>query len=311
MRDYQKELRELQERIVCLHRDSARLETLCCQEQAAQQECKVLLQCWNREQADVDRLERLTLSAIFANITGKKEEKLEREEAEAYAARLKYQVAEQQLREIQREIAECRERIQRNGDCQVAYQALLREKQGALKEQNPTLGRQIADLEEKINGAIGQQKELEEALAAGEKALRQLDKVAIALDSAGNWGTWDVLGGGLLTDVMKYSQLDEAQGELEQLQFCLRRYQTELADVTALHIADFHPDGLTGVVDILFDNIFTDWAVLARIQNSQAQIQALGQQLTGFQRQLAQDLERTRRDLTALQEELEILVRDA
>ena len=61
--------------------------------------------------------------------------------------------------------------------------------------------------------------------------LRQTEAVYGSLNSAGNWGTWDVLGGGLLTDMMKYSRLDDAQRGMEQLQSALRRYRAELADV--------------------------------------------------------------------------------
>ena len=41
------------------------------------------------------------------------------------------------------------------------------------------------------------------------------------LDSAQGWGTWDVIGGGLLTDLMKYSRLDDAQASMERLQSAL------------------------------------------------------------------------------------------
>lgn len=76
-----------------------------------------------------------------------------------------------------------------------------------------------------------QLRELEEAIGAGNAALQQASVVLDSLSSAAGWGTWDLLGGGLISDLAKYSHLDNAQQNIQQLQALLSRFRTELADV--------------------------------------------------------------------------------
>ena len=109
--DPRQELARLREELAALGRDQALLETLRQQEWQCRREAERLRQAWDKEQADVDRLEGASLSALLASLTGRKEERLEQEEAEALAARLQYQSAQRQLEEVQRELEACQDRI--------------------------------------------------------------------------------------------------------------------------------------------------------------------------------------------------------
>ena len=311
MRDYRKELDALREQIARLRQNTARLKTLYQQEAQAQAEAERLFQSWGAEQKDVDDLDRLTFSAIWANLSGRKAERLEKEEAEAYAARMKYEAAERQLTEIREEISCCEAQLAEDEGCEARFAQVLREKQEDLKAGNSAAAERIRCLEEQLTELVSFQRELEEARSAGEAVRCQLDQVLNALDSAEGWGTWDVLGGGMITDMMKYSRLDDAQQFMYQLQRALRCYRRELADVAALHIEDFRPEGFTQVLDIFFDNIFSDWAVLDRIGRSREQVKTLGRQVENIQRQLNEDLGRTSQERDAVRRELDDLVENA
>ncbi len=95
--DPRRELVRLREELAALRRDQALMETLRQQEGQCRREAERLRQAWDKEQADVDRLEGASLSSLLASLTGRKEERLEREEAEALAARRQYRSAPQQL----------------------------------------------------------------------------------------------------------------------------------------------------------------------------------------------------------------------
>ena len=88
------------------------------------------------------------------------------------------------------------------------------------------------DAEARIAGLEEQLREIQEAADAGEAALDAAGQVLETLDSAEGCSTWDILGGGLLADLAKYEELDNAQEQVEQLQEKLRQFKTELADVT-------------------------------------------------------------------------------
>ena len=82
--DPRRELERLREELAALRRDQALAETLRQQEWQCQREAERLRLSWDKEQADVDRLDRVSLSSLLANLTGRKAERLEKEEAEAW-----------------------------------------------------------------------------------------------------------------------------------------------------------------------------------------------------------------------------------
>ena len=58
-------------------------------------------------------------------------------------------------------------------------------------------------------------KEIREARAAGERALDCLYAARDQLSSARNWGVVDLLGGGLISGLMKHSKLENAEAEID------------------------------------------------------------------------------------------------
>ena len=56
--------------------------------------------------------------------------------------------------------------------------------------------------------------EIDEAIAAGHRALDALAEAADSLDSAKRWGIVDILGGGFVTSMVKHSRLGDANREL-------------------------------------------------------------------------------------------------
>ena len=165
MRDYEKELGALRERIARLRQNRVRREALYAQEAEVQAEAERLCRTWDKEQKDVDDLDRLTFSAIWANLSGRKAEKLEKEEAEAFAARMKYEAAERQLSEIREEIERCEAELREDEGCEERFCQVLREKQEDLKANNAAAAEKIRALEERLTELAGSRRELEEAVS--------------------------------------------------------------------------------------------------------------------------------------------------
>lgn len=233
----------------------------------------------HKEQSDVDKLEGHSLAAFFYGVIGKMDEKLTQERQEAYAARVRYDAAIQELTALEEEIQdreEEREKLlgceQRYQEYQWHYQQELREKQSRLKAAGGKTAENILHLEEKLNWLCQQKRETQEAICAGEAALAGADRVLSSLDDANGWATWDMFGGGLMTDIMKYSRLDDAQAAVGELQIQLGRFKTELADVRIDADMRVNVDGFLRFADCFFDNLFTDWAVMDEINQSRSQV---------------------------------------
>ena len=98
---------------------------------------------WKAEEADVEKLKKTGLTAIFYEIIGKKEEKLEKEQREALAAAARYQTAQAELdglwreretlRAEQAELQGCAERFEAAKLLEFEHAAFLRDKIAELK----------------------------------------------------------------------------------------------------------------------------------------------------------------------------------
>lgn len=113
---------------------------------------------------------------------------------------------------------------------------------------------------------------LERALAAGTRALQSLDEAADQLDGARNWGLLDILGGGLLTSLVKRSRLDGASEAVERAQRDLEAFARELRDCSGVTGVDLRRNDMLELFDIVFDNSITDLFVQSRIEDARADV---------------------------------------
>ena len=74
-------------------------------------------------------------------------------------------------------------------------------------------------------------REMQEAVQAGERALQSLYAARDKLGSARNWGIFDMLGGGFISDFVKHSKMNDAAALMEQAKSDIQRFQRELRDV--------------------------------------------------------------------------------
>lgn len=117
------------------------------------------------------------------------------------------------------------------------------------------------------------QREVREAIAAGERALMSLRSAQTELNSAGNWGIADMLGGGLFTTMIKHSKMDNAVSYMENAKNSLRTFQRELRDVTIHASLDLDVSGFLSFADYFFDGILADYLVQSRISDAKHQVE--------------------------------------
>ena len=232
MNYYDSELQRLQSEIMEKQRTDAKLSDLFLQQSDLEKRTDELEKVKRKEQDDVDRLNARSLTAFFYRATGKMGEKLTKEEAEAYAAAVKYDAAKNELQAVNNDIEYCQRRLSDLQDCEQQYERVLKEKTEQIKQSGvPEAGR-IMQIENEIAFLENQQKEIQEAINAGNQAFYIARKILEDLNSAKNWSTFDLMGGGLIADMAKYDKLNKVQDQIQDLQNALRGFRTELADVT-------------------------------------------------------------------------------
>ncbi len=130
-------------------------------------------------------------------------------------------------------------------------------------------------------------REVREAITAADDALDHLQRARQCLNSAGNWGLLDLLGGNMFTGLFKHGKMASAEREIEEARWSLQKFSKELRDVqgfSSIHINDF----LT-FADFFFDGFVADVLVQSKISNAKKQcddairrVQEIRNQLAGM-----------------------------
>lgn len=219
-----------------------------------------------KEGVDVARLGRLSLHSLFYTVLGSKKEQLQKERQEHLAARLAHESAAQEKRALEAEIAELEARIAHLDDVRGRY--------GDFASANETGGvaGELIELSERRGKLEDSLREIEEALQAGVAARGSLRSVLRSLSSAGAWGVWDMLGGGLLVTAMKHSKIDDARRQAHGASSRLGRFRRELEDVRTSTDLDVGVGGFETFADYFFDGLIFDWVVQSRIHDSERRV---------------------------------------
>lgn len=272
-------LQELQEKVARRRKLSGMMEDLNAQRRQLLPQLEQLDRIRIKEQQDVDKLEGRSLAAFFYNIIGKLDEQADKERAEAYAAAVKYDAAARELENIKADLERYSAEYNALSGVEGQYVHAMENKAQALKESGSPVGQEILQLETGLGILRSRQKEIREAIFAGEFARNAAGDALDVLGSAGNLATWDMLGGGLLVDMAKHEKLNEAQHHVDELQERLRRFRTELADVSMRSDLHVNLDGFTRFADYFFDGLFMDWAVSSQISQSKTQVEEIKAEL--------------------------------
>ncbi len=131
-------------------------------------------------------------------------------------------------------------------------------------------------------------REIQEAIAAADDALEHLNSARSYLGSAKNWGIVDMLGGGLISGLVKHSKMGNAEREIEAARSALKRFSKELRDVSgysSIHINEF----LT-FVDFVFDGFLADVFVQSKISEARKQCDDAIRQVTNIRYELIDKL---------------------
>lgn len=115
-------------------------------------------------------------------------------------------------------------------------------------------------------------REMQEAVTAGERALKSLYDVKDKLSSARNWGIFDMLGGGLFSDLMKHSKMKDAAFLMEQAKKELQIFERELRDVQVSGNLHMEIGSFLSFADFFFDGLVADYLVQSKIADTREQV---------------------------------------
>lgn len=221
-----------------------------------------------KEKVDVEKLERTSITSVFYSVLGSREDQLDKERQEFLSAQLQYQQTKRQVEFLQQEQGSLVQRLDQLTGIEAEHGLLLSNKERLLRELNQPVAHKLLALSEQIAHRSSEANEIAEAIVAGNDVIAGLEKVIQSLESAENWGAWDIFGGGLLSTAVKHSRIDEARNEIGEVQAKMSQFRRELADVPKSVDLQIDIGELESFADFFFDGLIIDWIVQSKIVQS-------------------------------------------
>lgn len=221
-----------------------------------------------KENMDVKKLEALSLTALFYTVLGSREQQLEKERQELLSAQLRVGRLTHNVHALETECQELQQKIRELRGVDAQHEKLLAEKESLLRvNQHPAL-RELDELSQKLATLQRKEKEIDEAVTAARIVREGLADLIETLKSAKNWGTWDMLAGGLIITAIKHDAINEAREKVHQVQVDMTKLQKELADVRNITDLEINFGGLELFADFFFDSLIMDYIIQLKIFNS-------------------------------------------
>ena len=136
--------------------------------------------------------------------------------------------------------------------------------------------------------------EINEAIEAGRDAQMRLHRIQETLRSAKGWGIYDLLGGGLISGMMKRIRMEKAQQQIDELRGSLERFNSELKDVQVQCSASAELSEWLNITDLVFEDPLSDWLSLSKIKDAKAEIDRTAEEVTALLAKLEGSREKLR-----------------
>lgn len=309
------ELRQAEAAVADCMRAGIKAELLAHQIASEQQECRRLRDQLADELADVEALEKMSVSSLLARVRGRLDDQLRVEREEVAEVEVELATRQQALARLTAEFQAVRDRSTALPAAEERLAAAVAARERELIGADDATARTLADLDTQLTTERAARAEIVEAHQAAIGADAALERAIEAMTSSRNWSSWDTFGGGdWLSSAVKHQRLDDSVELLAAAHAALITLRSELGDLAD----DVHHPNLshgTGggqrIRDIWFDNFLTDLNVHRKITRS---LDELRRSHAGV-RQLVQQLAREDRIATdrvaRLESERDHLLRNA
>jgi len=217
------------------------------------------------QKVDVKALERTGLTATFHAALGSREGGSDVEHQELLSAQLLYRQTNHQVEALKQEKESLRAQLDELGDAEAEYAQLIAEQERFLHVSEQMATQRFAE-EARLKALLDARvKEISEAISAAKDVIPDLEQLIASLEEAEDWGTLDVLGGGLVSTAVKHSRIDDARSSIDSIQAKMSRFTRELADVREHAELKIDVGEFESFADYFFDGLIADWVVQSKI----------------------------------------------
>lgn len=272
----------------------------------------------DNEFSEYDKLEGKSLKGFFYSVLGSKEKQLEKERQEYVAASLKYEEFRKAVELEEYEINVLTKKIEKLEIIESKYQDLIVKRENELMRGNTQAGLRLVKTIKKIEKNEQIIHEMKKTDAIGLKAINSLSKMIHYLQSAKNWGNWDMMSGGRRggrnSNWAKHSAIDKAKNVSHSASHLLRQFENGLVQIYGQQGRyDFRVqiDAFGGFTNIFFDNLISDWIIQQKISNSLNNVSAVKDKATRIVQSLRADIESVKSGNIQLKKERKRIIEES
>lgn len=117
--------------------------------------------------------------------------------------------------------------------------------------------------------------QVNQAINLTDQLISELDQAERQLASARNWGFLDVLGGGLITDLIKHSKLNNAKSSMDRVNYLMQELRRVLGGISMPGDYSMNVGGIATFADFFFDSGIVDVYMTAKIMSSLNEVRNL------------------------------------
>lgn len=233
-------------------------------------EIGILSDLLEKEEKDLEKLESAGIKSLFYKILGDKEKQIEKERQQYLQTALKYNELSKSIDLIVYEKELLENKLGRLQIVEQRFEKLIKLREKELLRSDSEAGRALLALSKKIDTRQIELKDIDEAIIAGNEALKHVHALENQLQKARSWGQWDTYGDGTGSGWIKHQAVDRAREMLHRVRHALLNFQKELSDVYEDAYIDINlrMEKIDRFVDIFFDNLITDWIVQQKIKKA-------------------------------------------
>ena len=259
----------------------------------------------NKENENIEDLEKLSIKSIFYKVLGDKEKQLEKERQDYLQTSLKYDEHRKTIELLEFEQKVLQEKIDKINHLESEIENLIEQRKKELLKSNQVVGDKLVKLTYSIEHRRKLLIDMEEAIDAGNKALYVLSQMIQSLQQAKNWGNWDMLSNERMSGYFKHSRLDTARQLSYQAKQLLMKFEDELRDVYQDEQEQFdfslNFDSFSSFTDIFLDNLISDWIIQQKIANSLSNVISTRDRVTRVISYLQKDIPKLEKEIEKLE----------
>lgn len=267
-------------------------------------------EAWIKEQRDVEKLEKGSSVSFFLKLFGKLEEKIEKEDIEALDAKHKYESTQYELNNVKVSILNLKDEIKDYDKLVKEYEALWRQKERELLNSSSFKKQEYVNSTEKLASLKVLDKELKEAVNAGDSLIKVLEEAKKEFESAKGWGTLDMFGGGVMSSMIKRGHIENANRVLNEVQYLVKSFKKELNDVNISLDMKYVSGDFSDMTDIFFDNFFSDIMVQDKINNALNNVNRTLRVVERNTKELRKSIEVNNTEMDLLNDRIKSIVED-